>query len=190
MTTKKIAENKVFDKKRWKLGTEKRQQLGAITFTKKNPHKYENVSQRLLCDQGSQNSTELKVVDSSLIHSEPLAAPIHPRGPSLIKCSRYCQMNEYFSSIDLPCMSNSTFCKYFQDVSKHIQEISWNSFKEAADEEARIAKDEDCVDENGTPIITVIVDGAWSKRSYRKNYNSLSGVVCDWTSVDTTTCTN
>ncbi|KAK4875817.1 hypothetical protein RN001_012239 [Aquatica leii] len=74
-------------------------------------------------------------------------------------------------------MSNSTFCKYFQDVSKHIQEISWNSFKEAAGEEARIAKDEDCVDENGTPIITVIVDGAWSKRSYRKNYNSLSGVV-------------
>ncbi|KAK4875909.1 hypothetical protein RN001_012331 [Aquatica leii] len=89
----------------------------------------------------------------------------------------YCQMNEYFSSIDLPCMSNSIFCKYFQDVSKHIQKIPWKSFKEAADQEARITKDEDCADENGTPIITVIVDGAWSKRSYRKNYNSLSRVL-------------
>lgn len=28
---------------------------------------------------------------------------------------------------------------------------------------------------NGTPLITVICDGSWPKRSYRNNYNSLSG---------------
>lgn len=33
------------------------------------------------------------------------------------------------------------------------------------------------VNENGVSMITVIADGAWSKRSYRTNYNALSGVV-------------
>lgn len=28
------------------------------------------------------------------------------------------------------------------------------------------------------PLITVIADGAWSKRTYRSNYNALSGVGC------------
>jgi hypothetical protein len=32
------------------------------------------------------------------------------------------------------------------------------------------------VDKDGAPYITVAVDGAWSKRSYKSNYNALSGV--------------
>ena len=46
---------------------------------------------------------------------------------------------------------------------------------EAGKEEAELAKQ--CGDvRNGIPVITVIVDGAWSKRSYKTNYNALSGV--------------
>lgn len=49
--------------------------------------------------------------------------------------------------------------------------------KEAAKEEARLAIEHGDVNKNGVPMITVVADGAWSKRSYRSNYNALSGVV-------------
>ena len=32
------------------------------------------------------------------------------------------------------------------------------------------------IDQHGVPMITVAADGAWSKRLYRTNYSSLSGV--------------
>ncbi|XP_039299422.1 uncharacterized protein LOC120355163 [Nilaparvata lugens] len=48
--------------------------------------------------------------------------------------------------------------------------------EEAAKEEIRIAVEEGSVTPDGTPILTVIADGGWAKRSYRSNYNSLSGV--------------
>lgn len=32
-------------------------------------------------------------------------------------------------------------------------------------------------DTDGVPLLTVIADGCWGKRSYRTNYNLLSGVV-------------
>lgn len=33
------------------------------------------------------------------------------------------------------------------------------------------------IDENGITCITVVTDGAWGKRSYNVNYDSMSGVV-------------
>jgi len=47
----------------------------------------------------------------------------------------------------------------------------------AAEEEAKLAVATGNVRKDGVPMITVIADGAWSKRSYRSNYNALSGVV-------------
>lgn len=47
----------------------------------------------------------------------------------------------------------------------------------AGNEEAEIVKKKGNVNENGVPFITVIADGAWSKRSYKSGYNALSGVV-------------
>lgn len=47
----------------------------------------------------------------------------------------------------------------------------------AGKEEARLAVEENNVNENGIPLITVVADGTWSKRSYKSNYNALSGVV-------------
>ncbi|KAK5648190.1 hypothetical protein RI129_003082 [Pyrocoelia pectoralis] len=50
--------------------------------------------------------------------------------------------------------------------------------KEAGQEEAKMAIESNSVDMNGTPMISVVCDGSWAKRSYRGggNYNSLSGV--------------
>lgn len=41
----------------------------------------------------------------------------------------------------------------------------------AAEEEAKLAIANGDVREDGIPMITVIADGAWSKKSYKSNYN-------------------
>jgi hypothetical protein len=48
--------------------------------------------------------------------------------------------------------------------------------QEAAIEEKQKAIECGDLDENGTPIIAVIANGAWNKRSHRTNYNAASGV--------------
>ncbi|CAG9763450.1 unnamed protein product [Ceutorhynchus assimilis] len=48
----------------------------------------------------------------------------------------------------------------------------------AAAKEAELALEEGDVDENGITCITVVTDGAWAKRSYNVNYDSMSGVAC------------
>lgn len=50
--------------------------------------------------------------------------------------------------------------------------------KEGGEEEARIARENGEVDQDGIPQITVIADGAWCKRSYRSAYNAHSGAAC------------
>lgn len=47
--------------------------------------------------------------------------------------------------------------------------------EEAAKEEYELAIQNGDVDENGVPMIVVVADACWSKRSYKKNYNALSG---------------
>ena len=50
-----------------------------------------------------------------------------------------------------------------------------NNNNEAVEEEKRISLENGRVSKDGIPIIDVIVDGCWSKRSYKKNYSALSG---------------
>lgn len=47
--------------------------------------------------------------------------------------------------------------------------------KDAVEEEISIARLRGEVDVDGIPLLTVVLDGVWSKRSYRTNYNALSG---------------
>lgn len=49
--------------------------------------------------------------------------------------------------------------------------------QKAGEEEKRIAIEKGNVCADGTPYITVIVDGGWSKRSYGHGYNAPSGLV-------------
>ncbi|XP_039300848.1 uncharacterized protein LOC120356095, partial [Nilaparvata lugens] len=48
--------------------------------------------------------------------------------------------------------------------------------RKAAEEEIRLAKERGDVNNEGVPLLTVVADGSWAKRSYRRNYNSLSGM--------------
>ena len=53
---------------------------------------------------------------------------------------------------------------------------AWNSIEVAGKEEARLAIENGDINENG------VADGAWSKKSYKHNFNALSGVVSMHTS--------
>lgn len=74
-------------------------------------------------------------------------------------------------------MSNMSYQKLHLDVSNHTNDTAIEAMILAGNKEAEIAKKEGHVNENGVPLITVIADGAWSKRSYKSGYNALSGVV-------------
>lgn len=87
------------------------------------------------------------------------------------------QMQEIFSYCNVPVMSNHTYLKTESKVANAIHETAWEEMKDAGEKEKTIAIENGRVDADGIPYITVIVDGAWSKRSYRVNYNALSGVV-------------
>lgn len=89
----------------------------------------------------------------------------------------YSQLEELCCGINMPCMSKKTFNHHKKTVDSAIHECAWQSLEEAAQEEARHAIAAGSVDSRGVPEISVIVDGAWSKRSYKTNYNALSGVV-------------
>lgn len=86
---------------------------------------------------------------------------------------------EQFSSIldGMPCMSNKTYQKYHQLLSKHTEITAWESIELAGKEEARLAIENGDINSDCIPIITVVADGALSKRSYKHNYNASSGVV-------------
>lgn len=58
----------------------------------------------------------------------------------------------------------------------HLFDVSLDEIKLAGIEEAKLAKQNGKVDDQGRALVTVVADGAWSKRSYKTNYNALSGV--------------
>lgn len=90
----------------------------------------------------------------------------------------YSQFSELFSSLNIPSMSSHTYYNKEQSVNDNIKETAWEEMKKAGKEEAILAKEAGDVDVDGIPVMTVIVAGAWGKRSYKNNYSSLSGVAC------------
>lgn len=80
--------------------------------------------------------------------------------------------------MNMPNMSNKLYQKLHKDVHNFTSETAWGQCRLiAAEEEAKMAVANGDVSEDRVPMITVIANGAWSKRSYRKKYNALSRVV-------------
>ncbi|XP_039287389.1 uncharacterized protein LOC120352037, partial [Nilaparvata lugens] len=88
----------------------------------------------------------------------------------------HAQLEEVMSSLDIPCMTYHTFRKYHDRVAEAWKETAAKSMEMAAEEEKREAIKRGDVDSHGVPLLTVVADGCWAKRSFRTNYNSLSGV--------------
>lgn len=89
--------------------------------------------------------------------------------------SGYSHLNEVFTALDVPCMRAETYKKTQAEVSFSIKNNTLEKMKEAAEEEKKIAIENGDVGKDGKPEITVVCDGTWAKRSYKTNYNSLSG---------------
>nr|XP_022903354.1 uncharacterized protein LOC111415749 isoform X2 [Onthophagus taurus] len=88
------------------------------------------------------------------------------------------QLSEIAASLNIPPISKRLYYKHQEDLHTVIGECTWSEIEKAGKEEVQLAKENGDIDKFGVPLLTVIVDGAWSKRSYKTNYNALSGVAC------------
>jgi len=89
----------------------------------------------------------------------------------------FSQLDTFTAFLNMPNMSNPSYQKYHNNVKKHTEDLAFDAMIDAGKKEAALAIMENNVSEEGIPLITVIADGAWSKRSYKSGYNALSGVV-------------
>ncbi|XP_064480411.1 uncharacterized protein LOC135393960 [Ornithodoros turicata] len=90
--------------------------------------------------------------------------------------SGFSGLRELLGALDIPGMAGSTYSKYQDIAAKGIDETAWEEIRKAGIEEARLAREAGDVDADGFPIITVVADGAWCKRSYKNKYDALSGL--------------
>lgn len=89
----------------------------------------------------------------------------------------FSQLDTFSAILNMPNMSNPKYQAVHSKILQHSEELALDSMKEAGKEEARLALEENNVNEDGIPLITVVADGTWAKRSYKSNYNALSGAV-------------
>lgn len=89
----------------------------------------------------------------------------------------YTQLAELSGFLDLPALSSTGFLRVQTEVAEIVHTTAWDEMKKAGEEERRLAIESGSLDVDGTPIITVVADGQWSKRSYKTKYDALSGAV-------------
>lgn len=88
--------------------------------------------------------------------------------------SGFVALERCLGGMDVRCMSS----RHNDIVSKGWEESAVNEMKEAAEEEIRLTKERGDVNkDDGIPWLTVVADGSWEKRSFRRYFNSLSGMV-------------
>lgn len=117
-----------------------------------------------------------------IIRTEPFSNEIVPINLAVVASTLhsgqgYSSIEQFSAGLNMPSMSNPTYQKLHEEVEEKMKCIAWDATEEAAKEEAKLAYENGNVSKDGIPMISVVVDGAWSKRSYRCNYNALSGVV-------------
>lgn len=89
----------------------------------------------------------------------------------------YASLQQFTAGIDIRCMSENTYSIHHAIVSEGWEETAMEEMRVAAEEEATLARERGDVDSQGVPLLTVVADASWAKRSYRTNFTSLSGVV-------------
>lgn len=86
-------------------------------------------------------------------------------------------MEERCSIMNMPSMSSSTYFSIQTSIHDKIRNVALKEMESAIELEKQLAIERGSVDKENIPLLTVVVDGSWAKRSYKCNYNSLSGVV-------------
>lgn len=85
----------------------------------------------------------------------------------------FANLTKFLGAMNVRCMGSNTYEKYKHIVSKGWEDSALAEMKIAAEEEAALARERNDVDKDGVPLLTVVADGSWSKRSYRTNFNSV-----------------
>lgn len=85
------------------------------------------------------------------------------------------QLNQLSASLDLPAMTSYRYKKAQDEVFDEWEVTAWEEMRKAGEREKEAALKEGSVTKDGIPIIDVILDGYWCKRSYKTNYAALSG---------------
>ncbi|XP_044760382.1 uncharacterized protein LOC123317835 [Coccinella septempunctata] len=85
------------------------------------------------------------------------------------------QCKELFAVMDIPFMTQKTFIRKTCQIKKIWERKMLENMLQASEEEKKIAIEKGNINADGTPFITVIVDGGWCKRSY--GFNAASEVV-------------
>lgn len=81
--------------------------------------------------------------------------------------------NELAAALDLSELNGNQYKRCHDNLYEWWKETAETTMKNAAADEAKMATEKSST---GKPMIPVTGDACWSKRSYRTNYSSLSGV--------------
>ncbi|GFY73594.1 yqaJ domain-containing protein [Trichonephila inaurata madagascariensis] len=87
----------------------------------------------------------------------------------------FANLEELLSTLDIPPLSSKTDQKEHNTIATAWEKVAEKEMYRAAMEEKQLAVQAGEVGPDGFPMLTVVVDGCWAKRSYRNNYSSLSG---------------
>lgn len=98
----------------------------------------------------------------------------------------YTTLSEFAAATNVPCMSQSAYTRYENELSGVIQHATLQSMLEAGAQEKEIAIQKGSVDRDGVPLVTVLCDGMWGTRTYKNKYNSQSGTVSNFNHTRTT----
>ncbi|XP_029343469.1 uncharacterized protein LOC100570366 isoform X1 [Acyrthosiphon pisum] len=88
----------------------------------------------------------------------------------------YTQLAEFSAGLEIPYMSANMYHSFQSVLQDDIKGTAWSEMKAAGDEERKYAIESGSVDNDGIPLITVVADAQWSKRSYKTKYDAFSGV--------------
>lgn len=121
------------------------------------------------------------MIKIKLYSEDPKDAKMHVNKAAVNACQAIgigsTQLLEFAGFLDLPTLSSNDFLRVQTEVADVIHATAWDEMKKAGEEEKRLAFESGNVGTDGIPLITVVADGQWSKRSYKTKYDALSGVV-------------
>ncbi|KAJ8869546.1 hypothetical protein PR048_028537 [Dryococelus australis] len=86
----------------------------------------------------------------------------------------HAQLEEIMSTLNIPRLLSNTFKKYHDVLASEWEKAAQREMEEAVKLEIDEARHRGYTDSDGTPLLTVIADRSWGKRSYKNKYNSLS----------------
>ncbi|KAJ8897498.1 hypothetical protein PR048_002845 [Dryococelus australis] len=164
----------------------------SVTFGDKHTvHQARGPTESICCDSLYNENIVAEVSSSAKTNALELTGRriLDDHGPFSCKFSYMFVFREVRRGLRSVIFFKCTICnlvsiwqpKHSQDINTKYLMVSnrtaLEEMKRAAEKGAKLAVEHGEIDKNGVPILTVVADSSWPKRSFRNNYSSLSGVV-------------